>query len=75
MVEAGGQIATDFDMLYLICTDGDGVGIVGQDVGGHQDGISEQAGVGGEAFSNFIFVGGATFQQAHRAPDNSSHIS
>ena len=66
MVEAAGDVAADFDVLHLVGADGHGVAVVGEDVGRLQHGVREQAGVGGEALGDFVFVGDAPFEQAHR---------
>jgi len=64
-VEFDGDVAGDFDVLFLVAADGDEVGIVDENIGGHEDGIGEEAVVGGEAAGQFVLVAGATFEQAH----------
>lgn len=65
MVEPLGQIAGDLDVLHLIEPDRHHIAVVDQDVGGHQDGIGEQAGIGGESLGDLVLVGVTLLQQAH----------
>ncbi len=65
-VEFDGDVAGDFDVLFLVAAHGDEVGIVNQNVGGHKDRIGEDAMVGGNAVGDFILVAVASFEQAHR---------
>ena len=65
LVELDGDVAGDFDVLLLVAADGDEVGIVDENIGGHEDGISEEAVIGGDAVGQFVLVTGATLQQAH----------
>ena len=44
LVEAGGDVAGDLDVLALVVADRHLVGVVEQDVGGHQRRVGEQAG-------------------------------
>ena len=53
-------------MLFLVLAYGHQVGVIHQDVGSHQHGVGEQGVAGGESLGDFIFVGMAAFQQAHR---------
>ena len=66
MVEAGGQVAADLDVLHLVLAHRHHVGIVDQDVGRHQHRIGEQAGVGRQPLGLLVLVGVAPLQQAHR---------
>ena len=66
MIEAGGQVAADLDVLHLILADRHDVGIVHEDVGRHQHGIGEQPGVGRQPLRLLVLVGVAAFEQAHR---------
>ena len=43
IVEARADVAAELDMLALILADGDEVGLVEQDIGGHEHGIGKQA--------------------------------
>ena len=44
-VEAGGDVAAKLHVLLLVDAHGDYIGLVEQDVGGHQHGISEESGI------------------------------
>ena len=66
MVEAAGQIAADLDVLHLVLADRHDVGVVGQNVGGHQHRIGEQPGVGRQPLGLLLLVGVASFQQPQR---------
>ena len=65
-VERARQIAADFDVLHLILADGHDVRVVRQNVGRLQHGIGEQAGVGTDPLGDFVLVGHAAREQAHR---------
>ena len=65
VVEFGGDVAGDFDVLFLVLADGDEVTVVDEDVCGHEDGVGEQAVIGGEAASGFVFVAVAVFEHGH----------
>ena len=68
VVETGGQIAAHLDVLHLVLADRNGVGIVDQDIGRHQHGIGEQAGVGRQTLGLLVLEGVASLQQPHRRP-------
>ena len=44
LVEALGDVARELDVLALVVADRDEVGLVEQDVAGHQHGVGEEAG-------------------------------
>ena len=65
VVEGAGQVAADLDVLHLVFAHRHHRGVVGEDVGRHQDGIGEQAGVGRQAAGLLVFEGMAPLEQAH----------
>ncbi len=54
MVEADGQVPGELEVLALVVTDGHLVGVVDQDVRGHQGRVGEQAGA--HALSAFALL-------------------
>ncbi len=68
-VEAAGDLAGDFDVGGLILADGDEGGLVGEDIGGLEEGIAEEA-VGGKIFLFelllLILVGGNALKPGDR---------
>lgn len=67
VVNFSDEVAGDLEVLFLILTDGDDVGIVEEDVGGHEGGVGEEGVVRGEAFRDFILIRMAPFEEAHGA--------
>ncbi len=65
VIEFGGDVAGDFDVLFLVLADGDEVTVVDEDVCGHEDGVGEEPVIGGEAASGFVFVAVAVFEHGH----------
>jgi len=50
----------------LVSANGHRVAVVGEDVGRFAARVREEAGVGGKTLGDFVFVGDAAFEQAHR---------
>ena len=68
-VEFRGDIACDFKMLSLVLSDGHEIGLVEQDVGGHQNGVGEEG--MGRFFSvgELVFVGVCQLEPRDRLYD------
>ena len=67
VVEAFGHVARHFDVLDLVFADGNDIGIVDEDIGGHEDWVSKQA-VAFFAGSTAVFGGFpsvSAFQEPH----------
>lgn len=66
-VEFAGHVAGHFEVLHLVAADGDDVGVVDEDVGGHEHGVGEDAVV--DFFFDALvfggFVGVRALEQAH----------
>jgi len=65
VVEADGDVASDLDVLFLVCADGDKVTVVNEDVGRLEDGVCEQAMIRAESLGDFVFVACAPLQKSH----------
>ena len=63
-VEALGDVAGELEVLRLIFADGDGGGLVEQNVGGHEAGILKQAVADGFLFRGFGLILGHALQPA-----------
>ena len=55
-IEALGDIAGEFEVLRLVVADGDDAGLVEQDIGGHEDGVLEEAVADGFLFGGLHLV-------------------
>ena len=67
VVDLTNEVASDFEVLFLILTDGDDVGVVEEDIGGHEGGVGEEGVVGGEAFGDLVLIRVAALEEAHGA--------
>lgn len=65
VVEALGETAGELEMLELVLADRDVDGVVEEDVGGHEDGVVEDADVDAVFAFAFVFVLGHAVQFAH----------
>ena len=65
VVEVAGHVARHLQVLHLILADGHDVRAVDEDVGGHQDGVGEQADAGGDALVELVLVRGRPLEQPH----------
>ncbi len=65
IVEALGEAAGEFEVLELVFADRDVDGVVEEDVGGHEDGVVENADVDAVFAFAFVFVLGHAVQLAH----------
>src|SRR5207253_11143543 len=59
------EIAGNLDVLFLILADWHDVAVVDQNVGRHQDGISEKPRGSTHAARNFVLVGMGALEQSH----------
>lgn len=68
-IELNGEVAAEFDMLFLVFADGDAIGVVEEDIGGHEDGIKQQACADEVCVAalRFILKLGHAFELAERA--------
>lgn len=64
-VDFAGDVAGDFEVLFLVFADGDDVAVVDEDVCGHEDWVGEEACAGGEAACGFVFVAVGVFEHGH----------
>ena len=46
MIKAAGDVAANLNVLHLVSADGNGVTVVGEDVGGLQHWVGKEAGIG-----------------------------
>ncbi len=67
VVDFADEVSGDFEVLLLVFADGNDVGVVEKDIGGHEGGVGKEGVVGGDAFGNFVFIGVAAFEEAHGA--------
>lgn len=65
VVETLGEAAGEFEMLELVFADRDVDGVVEEDVGGHEDGVVENADVDAIFAFAFVFVLGHAVQLTH----------
>jgi hypothetical protein len=61
----GGHVLGHLDVLQLVLADGDEGAVVGEDVGGHEDRVEEQADRGGDVVGELVLVAVGALEQAH----------
>src|SRR4051812_4481253 len=66
LVELYRDVARNFEMLLLIFADRDEIAVVDQNIGRHQDWISEKPGRRRQAARHLVLVGMGPFEQAFR---------
>ena len=69
VVELDRDVAGHLHVLLLVAPDRHHRGLVGEDVGGHQHGIVEERGAGGDALGQLVLVGVAALEQPHVCDD------
>ena len=65
-VESLSNVAGDFQVLLLVLTNGNQVGIIEQDVCCLEDGIGEKPVLGGQALLDLVLIAHAFLQPTHR---------
>ena len=56
VVDFSNEVTGDFEVLFLVITDGYDVGIVEKNIGRHECRICEERVVGGNAFRDFFLI-------------------
>ena len=66
IVDLAGEITGHFKVLFLVFTNGNQLGVIKQDIGGHQGGVGKEGVVGAQPFSDLVLVGVGPLEQPHR---------